>query len=94
MPSSARERPVITARAREFLPSPPWGRGWRATGAVISRGETGEGVSHREYRGDHESHATPPDPVNARTWCTLMADGFRNTLNRNRTSVRHFGINL
>ena len=26
-------------------PSPPWGRGWRATGAFISRGETGEGVN-------------------------------------------------
>ena len=25
-------------------PSPPWGRGWRGTGAFISRGETGEGV--------------------------------------------------
>ena len=27
-----------------FLPSPLWGRGWLATGAFISRGETGEGV--------------------------------------------------
>ena len=26
------------------LPSPPWGRGWIAPGAFISRGETGEGV--------------------------------------------------
>ena len=26
------------------LPSPPWGRGWIASGAFISRGETGEGV--------------------------------------------------
>jgi hypothetical protein len=25
-------------------PSPPWGRGWRATGVLISRGATGEGV--------------------------------------------------
>jgi len=25
-------------------PSPPWGRGWTATGAFISRGGTGEGV--------------------------------------------------
>ncbi len=28
----------------DLHPSPPWGRGWRATGAFISRGETGEGV--------------------------------------------------
>src|SRR5271157_899668 len=27
-----------------LLPSPPWGRGWLATGVLISRGETGEGV--------------------------------------------------
>ncbi len=27
-----------------FQPSPPWGRGWRASGAVISRGPPGEGV--------------------------------------------------
>jgi hypothetical protein len=27
-----------------LLPSPPWGRGWPATGAFISRGGTGEGV--------------------------------------------------
>ncbi len=26
------------------LPSPPWGRGWLATGAFISRGGPGEGV--------------------------------------------------
>jgi len=25
--------------------SPPWGRGWTATGAFISRGGTGEGVN-------------------------------------------------
>ena len=25
-------------------PSPPWGRGWRATGVLISRGAPGEGV--------------------------------------------------
>ena len=25
----------------EFIPSPPWGRGWTATGAFTSRGETG-----------------------------------------------------
>ena len=31
------------------FPSPPWGRGWRATGVVISRGETGEGVNNRGY---------------------------------------------
>ena len=28
----------------EFMPSPPWGRGWLATGVLISRGESGEGV--------------------------------------------------
>ena len=28
----------------KLLPSPPWGRGWRATGVITSRGETGEGV--------------------------------------------------
>ena len=28
----------------KLLPSPPWGRGWLASGAFISRGETGEGV--------------------------------------------------
>ncbi|MGO8786388.1 MAG: hypothetical protein ACLQVL_03260 [Terriglobia bacterium] len=27
-----------------FLPSPLWGRGWLASGVLISRGETGEGV--------------------------------------------------
>ena len=29
---------------RESLPSPPWGRGWPATGVFISRGRTSEGV--------------------------------------------------
>ena len=29
------------------LPSPPWGRGWIASGAFISRCETGEGVHAR-----------------------------------------------
>ena len=29
---------------RETPPSPPWGRGWPATGVFISRGRTGEGV--------------------------------------------------
>jgi hypothetical protein len=29
---------------RESPPSPPWGRGWPATGVFISRGRTGEGV--------------------------------------------------
>jgi hypothetical protein len=28
----------------KLVPSPPWGRGWLATGALTSRGETGEGV--------------------------------------------------
>jgi hypothetical protein len=28
-------------------PSPPWGRGWRATGVLISRGAPGEGVPTR-----------------------------------------------
>jgi hypothetical protein len=27
-----------------LLPSPPWGRGWTATGVLSSRGGTGEGV--------------------------------------------------
>ena len=27
-----------------FIPSPPWGRGWPAAGAFISRGGPGEGV--------------------------------------------------
>jgi hypothetical protein len=27
-----------------LYPSPPWGRGWPATGAFTSRGGTGEGV--------------------------------------------------
>ena len=35
-------------------PSPPWGRGWPATGVFISRGRTGEGVkilnAPRPYR--------------------------------------------
>ena len=39
---------AIIARAFELLPSPLWGGGWLATGAFISRGETGEGVIHRE----------------------------------------------
>ena len=37
----------IGRRRRTVLnssPSPPWGRGWLATGASFSRGETGEGV--------------------------------------------------
>ena len=29
---------------REAPPSPPWGRGWPATGVFTSRGRTGEGV--------------------------------------------------
>jgi hypothetical protein len=29
---------------RQSKPSPPWGRGWLATGVFISRGRTGEGV--------------------------------------------------
>ena len=29
---------------RETPPSPPWGRGWPATGVFTSRGRTGEGV--------------------------------------------------
>ena len=28
----------------EFMPSPPWGRWWLATGVLISRVEPGEGV--------------------------------------------------
>ena len=40
------------------LPSPPWGRGWRAAGVVISRGETGEGVNHRGHGGNHEYRAS------------------------------------
>src|SRR5208282_1447984 len=38
--------PPLKARRTDWIlqPSPPWGRGWLATGAFISRGETGEGV--------------------------------------------------
>ena len=32
-----------------LLPSPPWGRGWTATGVFISRGGTGEGVKAVAY---------------------------------------------
>jgi len=32
-------------KSKGLLPSPPWGRGWIATGAFTSRGETGEGVT-------------------------------------------------
>jgi hypothetical protein len=35
---------LLTGRHVNFYPSPPWGRGWLANGAFISRGETGEGV--------------------------------------------------
>ncbi len=31
-------------RNANFLPSPLWGRGWTASGVLISRGGTGEGV--------------------------------------------------
>ena len=41
-----------------FYPSPPWGRGWRATGVLISRGETGEGVNNRERGGNHEGRGS------------------------------------
>ena len=39
-------------------PSPPWGRGWRASGVVISRGPPGEGVRavntpHAYHRATH-----------------------------------------
>jgi len=30
-----------------ILPSPPWGRGWTASGVFISRDGTGEGVGFR-----------------------------------------------
>ena len=40
-------------------PSPPWGRGWRASGVVISRGPPGEGV--RAVNTPHACHhATHP----------------------------------
>ena len=32
-------------RNANFLPSPLWGRGWTASGVLISRGGTGEGVT-------------------------------------------------
>jgi hypothetical protein len=32
---------------RFLLPSPPWGRGWTATGAFTSRRGPGEGVVQR-----------------------------------------------
>ena len=31
-----------------LLPSPPWGRGWTATGAFTSRGGPGEGVTQEQ----------------------------------------------
>ena len=37
-----------------FQPSPPWGRGWRASGVVISRGPPGEGV--RAVNTPHADH--------------------------------------
>src|SRR5208283_795499 len=42
-------------------PSPPWGRGWLASGAVISRGETGEGVKNVTTQKAMNSTA-PPHP--------------------------------
>ncbi len=45
-PKGARAEKITIAalKLRILIPSPPWGRGWLATGAFISRGETGEGV--------------------------------------------------
>jgi hypothetical protein len=50
-------------RVFEFQPSPPWGRGWSATGAFISRGGPGEGVPTR-----------PSSPIKCR--CARCRRGF------------------
>ena len=48
------------------LPSPPWGRGWLAAGALTSRGETGEGVKtvapHSNLAPGIDVHADPLTP--------------------------------
>jgi len=44
-------------------PSPPWGRGWLATGVFISRGETGEGVKTVSVEGAYASKAMYAPPV-------------------------------
>ena len=64
------------------LPSPPWGRGWRASGAFISRGGPGEGVSPivNSYVGHHTSTRRPdavsPCPLRANL-CVLRVNFFQ-----------------
>jgi hypothetical protein len=45
-----------------LLPSPLWGRGWRASGVIASRGGPGEGVSPivNSYVGHHTSVVRHP----------------------------------
>jgi hypothetical protein len=53
-------------RAKILSPRPLWGRGWRDTGVVISRGATGEGVNNRANaeNDDVEPHtAVRQDPL-------------------------------
>src|SRR5271157_6434103 len=54
-----------------LVPSPPWGRGWLATGAFTSRGETGEGVKALNAKAmtdttqlprPHRGSVRPPHP--------------------------------
>jgi hypothetical protein len=79
----------------ESLTLAPLGRGWRATGVVTSRGETGEGVSKPEYSAGHEPTATPPrKPTPREAEYGLMAGGFRNASNQNRTRAWRGSINL
>jgi hypothetical protein len=72
-------------------PSPPWGRGWLATGAFISRGETGEGVARTPVLGvrgsslartailtDRRKHAGSGARVEGRT-ADLRGGGLRYT---------------
>ncbi len=39
-------QPISSGDRGNADPSPPWGRGWPATGVLISRGGTGEGVKN------------------------------------------------
>ena len=47
-------------------PSPPWGRGWIASGALISRCETGEGVHNRASY----PNASGSDHTTSKIFCT------------------------
>jgi hypothetical protein len=48
-------------------PSPPWGRGWRATGILISRGAPGEGVPNPDLFHDQAPLRVVPARVHRRT---------------------------